>query len=1564
MLLVMLLLFAVAQSSRVQTAAVGVLLRQLETSLDAHAAVEKVDYKFPNRLLIHGVYIEDQLGDTLLYADTLQARFDMRALLFDDKVAFRKVDLAHVKAYAHPVYFETDSMGVDSCMNYQFLVDAFAAKEQKEQKPFPIRLEVKDVTLCDVHVQYTDWLLHLSESSLALNHLAADSIDAQVGSMAFMLRHCDKSISGGGECPADAPMFRLETFRGRLMLTPSRLYLPEVYVAAPHSRFHATEMSLQIGDSAFLNPSSPVSFRMEEARLSPSDLALFVPSLRSFKGYIDADARLTGRVDSLHASDLTLSYNDTRLLLGDVMAVGLPEVDSTDFNVECQDLFVNKALLQDLISNLQGKPFTLPKPVARLGDMHYRGKLTGRLHDLSLHGVFTSALGNITTNGRASVDSAYTSLAFTGEVATRRFALGKMLDAPDLGTASLAVHVDGMVADGGAFRGKLRAKIEQLRYRDYDYRNLCLDGTLRDNVFAGIFTSDDENLNLAFNGTVDFSSQTPAYDFLLRLNHLRLGRLNLSQKYADSDLSFVMRLQAKGKSLDTFTGELNIDSLLFVHAGKELPMRSLTLSALHNPHAATPDAIRLHSDYLNASFSGDYLLSTLPVTLQKFVMRYVPMAFSADNRRRIRAKRSSNHADFYFYFRDLATVSSVLDLPISLGDMPLIKGFIHEDTGQIGLRAIVPEYRAGEQFIENITLGLDNMSERLNLSLGALVHHTSNITSKHMGDLSLFLNTQALNDSLSLTFDWTNIDTIHNAGSLRLSTAFRQYAGKPLVSLRIYPTEFLLGDSLWNMEASHLTYSVADTALQVDHFMLHSSSQFIRATGIASTHAEDTIRVDLQRIDLDYLLGTLTDVHQSIYFGGNVTGWATAYGLFSRPMFEADVEMLHAKINGCEIGDIYATATLDDRNHVIIRGQCYETFPSSPSPLGEGRGEARQVVSVFGDIGGPNGEWDLRIRPDSVRIGFVNHWVKTVLQDMDGRASGEVHVWGGVRPGSLQPYTRVTVFAQAHNIGITLPYTGARYYVNDSVLMDTTSIVFRDMTIHDDYGNPLQLDGGLYHDGDFRDLSFHFDIQANKALVLNLPETPDQLYSGKIFATGDVTIDGTETTCRVDATAITDAGSNVTIMATGASTASSSDFIHFLDQPSPSPLGEGRGEAPSKPLSTSLHPSSPFSTSLNLSVEVTPSALVRVVIDPRTGDQIKGYGEGNLRLSYTSTGSSDNVTMFGGYTLQQGTFSFTLQNVIRREFEIASGSTVTWQGDPMEPVLDARAIYHLTASLRDLFGSEMDQINTNRTSVPVNCLLNLSGVLTTPVIRFGITLPSSDESVASQVRSVINTEDMLTRQVLYLLVFNRFYTPDYLQNRKNIGLTETFSVLSSTVTGQINNWLGKITNMFTLGFNIRADGFDSESSQEYEAQFEIQPVRGLLINGNFGYRYNDISNHPIFGNLDVEYMLTRDGKLRAKAYTHTVDKYSLRQANTIQGLGLVFKHDFNWPSSRTASKAKEQNPSPPTHEEPKGVSSSPTHEEPKGVSTDTINSSPTVGEVPVRAEEYETEAKTDSLVIF
>lgn len=242
----------------------------------------------------------------------------------------------------------------------------------------------------------------------------------------------------------------------------------------------------------------------------------------------------------------------------------------------------------------------------------------------------------------------------------------------------------------------------------------------------------------------------------------------------------------------------------------------------------------------------------------------------------------------------------------------------------------------------------------------------------------------------------------------------------------------------------------------------------------------------------------------------------------------------------------------------------------------------------------------------------------------------------------------------------------------------------------------------------------------------------------------------------------------------------------------------------------------------------------------------------------------------------------------------------------MDMDLDVAAKYHVTASLKDLFGSDLSSIQTNRTSVPVNCIIYLRDNISNPILSFGIELPQSDEALQSQVRSLINSEDMLMREVLYLLVFNRFFTPEYLRSTNSTGLNETYSLLSSTVTGQINAWLSKLTNIFTFGINFRTDGEGAEASQEYEAQFSIQPIDGLLINGNVGYRYNDLNNRPVFGDLDIEYVITPDGMLRVKGYTHTVDKYSLRQANMVEGVGFVVKHDFNWGDTRRNKERKKR----------------------------------------------------------
>lgn len=67
----------------------------------------------------------------------------------------------------------------------------------------------------------------------------------------------------------------------------------------------------------------------------------------------------------------------------------------------------------------------------------------------------------------------------------------------------------------------------------------------------------------------------------------------------------------------------------------------------------------------------------------------------------------------------------------------------------------------------------------------------------------------------------------------------------------------------------------------------------------------------------------------------------------------------------------------------------------------------------------------------------------------------------------------------------------------------------------------------------------------------------------------------------------------------------------------------------------------------------------------------------------------------------------------------------------------------------------------------------------------------------------------------------------------------------------------------------------------------------LLFNGNFGYRDNALNNSSFVGDFDFEYKLTRTGNFRLKAYNKANEKYYLKSGQNTQGLGIVYKRDFN-----------------------------------------------------------------------
>ena len=282
---------------------------------------------------------------------------------------------------------------------------------------------------------------------------------------------------------------------------------------------------------------------------------------------------------------------------------------------------------------------------------------------------------------------------------------------------------------------------------------------------------------------------------------------------------------------------------------------------------------------------------------------------------------------------------------------------------------------------------------------------------------------------------------------------------------------------------------------------------------------------------------------------------------------------------------------------------------------------------------------------------------------------------------------------------------------------------------------------------------------------------------------------------------------------------------------------------------------------MNLQLEVAPTAEIELLMDPAGGDMISGKGSGNLRIEYDAFQA--DTKMYGSYTIESGKYVFNLQDVFRKEFHIESGSTVQWTGSPSAAQVNIRAVYALTASLKTLLDDdELASFSSNtRMTVPVNCVLLLTGNLMTPDIQFDIDLPSSDEGVKQVVRSVISTDEMLTRQVLYLLVFNQFYKEQD-QSAGTARGGEFFSLAASTASSQLNNLLSQMinSNKWSFGFDLRRV---DEVNMEYQVDLLYQPNDRWIVNGNFGYRdnNNNIEDYNQYiTDVDIEYLLTQSGK--------------------------------------------------------------------------------------------------------
>ncbi len=316
----------------------------------------------------------------------------------------------------------------------------------------------------------------------------------------------------------------------------------------------------------------------------------------------------------------------------------------------------------------------------------------------------------------------------------------------------------------------------------------------------------------------------------------------------------------------------------------------------------------------------------------------------------------------------------------------------------------------------------------------------------------------------------------------------------------------------------------------------------------------------------------------------------------------------------------------------------------------------------------------------------------------------------------------------------------------------------------------------------------------------------------------------------------------------------------------------------------------PSKYNMDISVTVNPDADMRLVMDPAAGDEITARGSGTIHMIYKS--SDNDLNIWGRYIVTSGNYHFTLQDIIVKNFAIKENSEIKFDGDPYAVKTDITAVYSTHANLSDLDESFLEDTEVARTQVPVNAIMKVSGDIRQPQLDFDLEFPSLSSDTYRKVRSIVSTTDMMNRQIIYLLALNRFYTPDYMTSTTKGN--ELFSVASSTISSQLGNMLGKLSDNWSIAPNLRSDRGDFSDVEVDVALTSRLLNNRLIFNGNFGYRDKTLNTNQFVGDFDIEYLLNKRGNWRLKAYNRYNDRnFYFRSALTTQGIGIMFKRDFD-----------------------------------------------------------------------
>ena len=1430
--------------------AAEVVSRKLETTV----SIDRVDIGIFSKIKVKGFYVEDYGRDTLLYVGKLDA-YVTGFGIFGGGLAFSRGEIADAKLYLRQM--------PDGEMNIKQIVSRISDPDKPKKGNFRLSLKRASIENMDLCLERIDSVA--PDYGIDFSHMHLYGLTARVDD--FVIDGSAIYTTIAALTARERSGFVLDHLAGRFYMTQGCLGFEDASIVTARSNIRIPYISL-VGNSWAEYKDFLGQVRIEAAlrntSVSTDDIAWFAPKLRDWHvDFSNIDVEVAGVVSDFTAKVRSMHIGEGTTLVADAVVKGLPDIRDTWFDLSVPRLHSSAEAVDGLALGIAGRKLSdkLVGILGNSGSVDLNARFKGKLASFDMQLGAATEVGDIACNLRMSPLKKGLS-SVRGDVETRNLRLGELLDRRDLlGNATLTAYVDGVIGKGVA-DANIAGNVTQLGFNGYVYDSLRLDGRLRNREFDGRVTARDPNLDFDFFGLVDFNDSVPRYDFTMDLRHADLARLHINRRDSVSQLSAHIVANAGGRSLDDLNGRIQVTGARYRYNDKEIEASNMTVTGENSERSKL---VELRSDFADATFRSKTSYRTVFEYLRRSAWKYLPMLREAPPETGPSERKAAVANDFSLLsvnIRNFNPVADAVSAGLQVADGSSLQLLFNPASDQLSLKASSEYIERRRILATRLSVNASNRGDSLAVYASAEDLYAGVL---HLPRLSLTGGARQGRVQLSAGFN----DTTRRVSGLvgfRSAVVDEHGPNGRVVDLRILPSHITRGDKTWQIYAHKI---LIDTArIVIDKFFVMNREQELLLNGIASRSRADSVTLSLRNFDLSPF--TQVAERMGYVIEGRTNGSAQMKSVLRGGEISADI-----LFDSVEVNDIPAPPMRLASRWDFARNRAGVTVVD----------RLKRDTLVRGFYAPDQMRYYARVDIDSLDMGLLDPILTGVISSTEGVASADLVLQGQRREAELAGEIHVS------GLRTKVDFTQVAYSMPEAVLsVKNNRFKASNVAVFDPQGHRgrFDFDMSLQH---LSNISYDVRVAPQQMLVLDTDADDNDAFYGKVYATGSARISGDKGAVKMDIAASTDGNSSFVLPLSSKSNISNADFVVFVQPEKTDTLDN---VARKKLLFERKHRQRADASNqmnITMALDVRPDAEVEIDV---AGNTVKGRGEGTLNLAINPRANIFEI--YGDYTISEGSFMLSLQQIINKRFTIESGSSIQWTGSPMNALLDIDAVYKLKASLQPLLQGTSENLGGDR-SVPVECIIHLGDRLSNPSIGFDVRVPGSDPETQTLVTNALSTPETVDTQFLYLLLFNSFMSENSSQANANIGSSVSAATGLEFVSNMVSNWLSSSDYNVVIRYRpkseLTSDEVDFGLSKSLINNRLFVEVEGNYLIDNKQAAVNNNSMSNFMGEAYITYLIDRAGTLKLKAFTQTIDRFDENQGLQETGIGVYFKEDFN-----------------------------------------------------------------------